>query len=625
MAGPAAVVPGPAVPGPAAVPPPPALPLPVQPVLGGPPQQVPLPKKTIREDLAFYVPEVSGFSISSAEPPEGLPQLSGRAGSAWSVQARLDVKAPRAARFVVVDSGLASSSVVSLFVQRPVQHRGQTFWRPTPVLQDLITAVHEQLMSDEDEHHPEDAAPPAAAPAALPVITEVPPPGAGAGSGVGGTDVDYRLGPHHLDVDRTRVGQVVACMVDVVNSNSLRTCSGAQPPLGLAPSDVVEIGPNRAVVEVGEGSGACVARTLSCPYIVLGKRTVRCVGCNALHKAQGRRDQRLAKDLVQISKKRELEAEAAVGGGSGDEAGDQQVPNKVAKVAKVTGEGGEAGEGDAAPITPPKAKSSKESSPPTAAGKPMGGSGGGAGPAAPGPSPLMVENLIAAYRKVSLTEVRIGIVAGKVCSSILRKGGMHLSWHCLCRYVSCHQEEIKEVTESIAEEMETSELRKRLKAQIAAARLAPSAPGIGPVSGSTIVEELGKKNLKLTGIAAKMVDHMANYDSPDSTVMEYLSVNDKDAHDAWTRVATLRDHKAQLWIRLREEERVMEAAFQGNNNIPAMKQALDAYTSNTLPKNPKGTCLAFCMQNCKVGASDLSLPHLSLCNLVCGSPLGGDQ
>jgi hypothetical protein len=121
--------------------------------------------------------------------------------------------------------------------------------------------------------------------------------------------------------------------------------------------------------------------------------------------------------------------------------------------------------------------------------------------------------------------------------------------------VSCHQEEIKEVTESIAEEMETSELRKRLKAQIAAARLAPSAPGIGPVSGSTIVEELGKKNLKLTGIAAKMVDHMANYDSPDSTVMEYLSVNDKDAHDAWTRVATLRDHKAQLWIRLREEER----------------------------------------------------------------------
>ena len=232
---------------------------------------------------------------------------------------------------------------------------------------------------------------------------------------------------------------------------------------------------------------------------------------------------------------------------------------------------------------------------------------------------------MAAYRKVSLTEVRIGIVAGKVCSSILRKGGMHLSWHCLCRYVSCHQEEIKEVTESIAEEMETSELRKRLKAQIAAARLAPSAPGIGPVSGSTIVEELGKKNLKLTGIAAKMVDHMANYDSPDSTVMEYLSVNDKDAHDAWTRVATLRDHKAQLWIRLREEERVMEAAFQGNNNIPAMKQALDAYTSNTLPKNPKGTCLAFCMQNCKVGASDLSLPHLSLCNLVCGSPLGGDQ
>lgn len=168
---------------------------------------------------------------------------------------------------------------------------------------------------------------------------------------------------------------------------------------------------------------------------------------------------------------------------------------------------------------------------------------------------------------------------------------------CVCRNARCHQEEIQEVTEAIAEELETSGLRKQLKAQIAAARLAPGTPGIGPVSESTIVEELRKKKLELTGIAAKMVEHMANYDSPDSTVMEYLSVNDKDAYDAWTRVATLRDHKARLWTRLREEERVMEVAFQGNSNIPAMKEALDAYMSDKLPKNPKGASVASCMRS----------------------------
>ena len=138
------------------------------------------------------------------------------------------------------------------------------------------------------------------------------------------------------------------------------------------------------------------------------------------------------------------------------------------------------------------------------------------------------------------------------------------------------------------EEIERSGIRRKLKAQIASARLASSVPGVGPVSGSTIVEELEKKKLKLTGIALRMVDMMANYDSPDSTVMEYLSVNDKDAYEAWTRVACMRDHKRYLQIRHAQEERDLEALFRGNSDIPAIRRVMDAYLSEAVPKNPNG-------------------------------------
>lgn len=150
------------------------------------------------------------------------------------------------------------------------------------------------------------------------------------------------------------------------------------------------------------------------------------------------------------------------------------------------------------------------------------------------------------------------------------------------------QEEIKATNEELADLLEGSGLRSRLKAQIAIARLAPSVPGVGPVSRPTIVEELKGRDLELTDVLATVVEDIANYDSPDCTVMEYLSVNDKDAYVAWTKVGVLRLHKQVLLNRLRDEERKLEAVLKGSNDIPVMKQAMDAYVSDNIPRNPKG-------------------------------------
>jgi hypothetical protein len=154
----------------------------------------------------------------------------------------------------------------------------------------------------------------------------------------------------------------------------------------------------------------------------------------------------------------------------------------------------------------------------------------------------------------------------------------------------CSQEDLQAIQESIAEELEESGLRSKLRDQIRAARLQPSKPGVGPVSTSTVVEALQKKGLALERDSAieSIVNTMANYDSPDSTVMEYLWLTDKASYEAWQRVAALRDQKDRLLRRLHEEERAVEEAFRGAGNAPTMKAVIDAYMSSSAPPNPKG-------------------------------------
>ena len=133
------------------------------------------------------------------------------------------------------------------------------------------------------------------------------------------------------------------------------------------------------------------------------------------------------------------------------------------------------------------------------------------------------------------------------------------------------QEELQSIQEAIADELAESGLRSKLNAQIAAARLGHSVPGVGPVSTPTVVEALQKKFFRLedgSAIAA-VVNAMANYDSPDSTVMAYLAVADKPSHEAWMRVAHLRARKDQLINCLHEKERILEEAYRGSGTLAA--------------------------------------------------------
>lgn len=376
-----------------------------------PPQGLPA-IVSVKDDLDYHIPARSGFGVGTAELPEGVPH--GSSVLTWAVT---PLTAPGAARFVVVDPGVPSCSTVSMFIQRPYRLGRQVVWRSTPVLQGLITEVQARLL--EEDHGPHDDAPPAAAPPAAvppavaapaaapapPSMVEVPPPGAGAGSGVGCSDVEYSTGPHHVDILRNKVGQVVAYMVDLVNSNRLRCCDGAQPPQEEVPGAAVQIGAQRAIVETRVSDDVLVARTLSCPFILLGKRAQRCVGCSHFHRAQVARDVRRPRGTAH---KRGLEVEA--GSDADGPAGNQDAPNKVAKAAAEGEEEVEDGGGAAPVATPPKAKRSKEASPPPAAEEPRTRAGKGeaaeAADTATGVPAHMLENLLAAHRRVAKTEVR---------------------------------------------------------------------------------------------------------------------------------------------------------------------------------------------------------------------------
>ena len=78
-----------------------------------------------------------------------------------------------------------------------------------------------------DQHMADQPPSPAAAPAAAPAppsMVEVPPPGAGAGSGVGCSDVEYSTGPHHVDILRNKVGEVVAFIVNRLTPSPGKVC-----------------------------------------------------------------------------------------------------------------------------------------------------------------------------------------------------------------------------------------------------------------------------------------------------------------------------------------------------------------------------------------------------------------